>query len=87
MSGLVSKLVKGKLISSPVLISDNLPASPRFRAVEHVFEFLDLVAEQRGFLFEGNRIIWYGFFMTATAVIEEIKQLPRAEQSRVSNLP
>ena len=48
-----------------------------------MFEFLDLVAEQRGFLFEGNRIIWYGFFMTATAVIEEIKQLPREEQSHV----
>ena len=60
----------------------------RFCAVQHVFEFLDLVAEQRAFqsssfLFEHNLVVRYGSSMTATAVIEEIKHLPRTEQSRV----
>ena len=53
-----------------------------------MFEFLDLVAEQRSFqnsrfLFEQSLVVWYGSGMTATAVIEEIKHLPRTEQSRV----
>jgi hypothetical protein len=53
-----------------------------------MFEFLDLVAEQRAFqsslfLFERNLVVRYGSGMTATAVIEEIKHLPRTEQSRV----
>jgi hypothetical protein len=41
-----------------------------------------LIAE-RGFLFECDFIIPYGCGMTATAVIDEIKQLPREEQSHV----
>ena len=35
------------------------------------------------FLFERNLVVQYGCPMTATGVIEEIKLLPRAEQSRV----
>jgi hypothetical protein len=35
------------------------------------------------FLFERNLRVWYVCHMTATGVIEEIKHLPRAEQSRV----
>jgi hypothetical protein len=35
------------------------------------------------FLFEHNLVVRYDSGMTATAVIEEIKQLPREEQSHV----
>jgi hypothetical protein len=35
------------------------------------------------FLFERSLIVQYGYAMTATGVIEEIKHLPRAEQSGV----
>ncbi len=37
----------------------------------------------RDIFFERRRILRYGAAMTATGVIEEIKHLPRAEQSRV----
>jgi hypothetical protein len=41
------------------------------------------VIENPPISFENNAVIRYGLGMTATTVIEEIKHLPRAEQSRV----
>ena len=37
----------------------------------------------RPFSFERNFVVHYGCHMTAAGVIEEIKHLPRGEQSRV----
>ncbi len=49
-------------------------------------ELIPLVYQARAcrfFSFESSRPALYCWLVTATSVIEEIKQLPRAEQSRV----